>query len=77
MFPLTFKAFMPHVLSCQELGPGKELSSDSDEEKDEEDEDSGMADTSTSCSGGETRAPVKQVTLLPINCHGNFQFQNQ
>ena len=46
------------IQSCQDLGEVQDLSSDSDDEKEE---DSGMADTSTSCSGGEQGAQKKKV----------------
>ena len=47
------------IQSCQDLGQDQDLSSDSEEEKEEE--DSGMADTSTSCSGGEQGVRKKKV----------------
>ena len=48
------------IQSCQDLGQDQDLSSDSEEEKEEE--DSGMADTSTSCSGGEQGVRKKKVS---------------
>ena len=49
------------IQSCQDLGQAQDLSSDSEEDKEEEEEDSGMADTSTSCSGGEQGVRKKRV----------------